>query len=95
MLLERIESNKLQLEPWRDAAGLHVDVNLENYDGSWSTVPNSPILLDDVVWQLQRLFGKSAENVREIKAQLSAGRWVLIDGRCAHRQLVNAGFAEQ
>jgi hypothetical protein len=95
MLLERIEYNKLQLEPWQDAAGLHVDVNLENDDGSWSTASNSPILFDDVAWQLQQLFGKSVESVREIEAELSAGRWVLIDGRCARRRLVNAGFAEQ
>jgi hypothetical protein len=33
----RIESNKLQLDPWRDAAGLHVIINVENYDGSWSS----------------------------------------------------------
>jgi hypothetical protein len=95
VLLERVETSKLQLGPWRDAAGLHVDVNLENYDGSWSTAPNSPVLFDDVVWQLQQLFGKSAESLWEIKAELSAGRWVLIDGLCARRRLVNAGFAEQ
>jgi hypothetical protein len=95
MPLERVESNKLQLEPWRDAAGLHVDVNLENYDGSWSAAPNSPVLFDDVVYPLQQLFGKSIETVREIEAELSAGRWVLIDGCCPHRRLVNAGFAEQ
>jgi hypothetical protein len=95
MLLETIESNKIQLEPWRDAAGLHVVVNVENYDGSWSTAPNSPVLFEHVAYQLQQLFGKSAASMKKIKAELSAGRWVLVDGRCARKHLVNAGFAEQ
>ena len=91
----RIESNKLQLDPWRDAAGLHVIVNVENYDGSWSTAPNSPVLFDRVAYQLEHLLGKSFENVKEIEAELNAGRWVLVDGRCARKKLVNAGFVEQ
>ena len=91
----RIESNKLQLDPWRDAAGLHVIVNVQNYDGSWSTAPNSPVLFDRVAYQLEHLLGKSFENVKRIEAELNAGRWVLVDGRCARKQLVNAGFVEQ
>jgi hypothetical protein len=91
----RIESNKLQLDPWRDAAGLHVIVNVENYDGSWSTAPNSPVLFDCVAYQLEHLLGKSLENVKRIEAELNAGRWALVDGRCARKQLVNAGFVEQ
>ena len=91
----RIESNKLQLDPWRDAAGLHVIVNVENYDGSWSTAPNSPVLFDRVAYQLEHLLGKSSENVKQIEAELNAGRWVLVDGHCARKSLVNAGFIEQ
>lgn len=37
----RIEPNKLQLDPWQDAAGLHVIVNVENYDGSCTAAPIS------------------------------------------------------
>ena len=92
---DRIESNKLQLEPWQDIAGLHVTVNVENYDGSWSTAPNSPVLFERVAYQLEHLLGKSVENVRQIEVALNAGRWVLVDGRCARKQLVNAGFVEQ
>ena len=93
---DRIESNKLQLEPWQDtAAGLHVTVNVENYDGSWSTAPNSPILFERVAYQLEHLLGKSVENVRQIEVALNAGRWVLVDGRCTRKHLVNAGFVEQ
>mgnify|MGYP001324601303 CR=1 FL=1 len=90
-----IESNKLQLDPWQDAAGLHVIVNFENYDGSWSTAPNSPVLFERVAYQLEHLLGKSSENVKQIEAELYAGRWVLVDGRCARKNLVNAGFVEQ
>ena len=91
----RIEPNKLQLDPWRDAAGLHVIINVENYDGSWSTAPNSPVLFERVAYQLEHLLGKSFENVQQIESELSAGRWVLVDGRCARKSLVNAGFVEQ
>ena len=86
---------KLQLDPWQDAAGLHVIVNVENDDGSWSTAPNSPVLFERVAYQLEHLLGKSSENVKEIEAELNAGRWVLVDGRCARKNLVNAGFVEQ
>jgi hypothetical protein len=72
-----------------------VFVNVENYDGSWSTAPNSPVLFDRVAYQLEHLLGKSSENVKEIEAELNAGRWVLVDGRCARKNLVNAGFVEQ
>jgi hypothetical protein len=48
-----IESNTLQLEPWQDTAGLHVIVNVENYDGSWSIAPISPVLFDRVAPQLK------------------------------------------
>jgi hypothetical protein len=91
----RIEPNKLQLDPWRDAAGLHVIINVENYDGSWSTAPNSPVLFERVAYQLEHLLGKSFENVQQIESELNAGRWVLVDGRCARNNLVNAGFVEQ
>ena len=91
----RIEPNKLQLDPWRDAAGLHVIINVENYDGSWSTAPNSPVLFERVAYQLEHLLGKSFENVQQIESELNAGRWVLVDGRCARKSLVNAGFVEQ
>jgi hypothetical protein len=91
----RIESNKLQLEPWRDAAGLHVVVNIENYDGSWTTAPISPVLFNRVAYQLEHLLGKSSESVKRIEAELQTGRWVLVDGRCARKNLVNAGFVEQ
>ena len=91
----RIESNKLQLDPWQDAAGLHVIVNVENYDGSWSTAPISPVLFNRVAPQLKQLLDKSSENVKQIEAELHAGRWVLVDGRCARKNLVKAGFVEQ
>jgi hypothetical protein len=91
----RIEPNKLQLDPWKDAAGLHVIVNVENYDGSWSCAPNSPVLFERIADQLEHLLGKSSENVRQIEAELNAGRWVLVDGRCTRENLVNAGFVEQ
>ena len=91
----RVESTKLQLEPWQDAAGLHVTVNVENFDGSWSAAPNSPALFERLAYQLVHLLGKSAENVRRIEVELSAGRWVLVDGRCTRKHLVNAGFVEQ
>jgi hypothetical protein len=91
----RVEPYKLQLDPWQDAAGLHVIVNVENDDGSWSTAPNSPVLFERVAYQLEHLLGKSSENVKEIEAELNAGRWVLVDGRCARKNLVNAGFVEQ
>jgi hypothetical protein len=91
----RIEPNKLQLDPWKDAAGLHVIVNVENYDGSWSSAPNSPVLFERIAYQLEHLLGKSSENVRRIEAELNAGRWVLVDGRCTRKNLVNAGFVEQ
>ncbi len=94
-MLETIESNKLQLEPLHDAAGLHVAVNVENYDGSWSVAPNSPVLFERVAYQLEHLLGKSAEYVRQIEVELNAGRWVLVDGRCARERLINAGFVEQ
>lgn len=88
------EPNKLQLEPWQDAAGLHVIVNVENYDGSWSTAPISPVLFDRVAYQLEYLLGKSRENVKHIEAELNAGRWVFVDGLCVRKHLVNAGFVE-
>ena len=91
----RIEPNKLQLDHWKDAAGLHVIVNVENYDGSWSCAPNSPVLFERIADQLEHLLGKSSENVRQIEAELNAGRWVLVDGRCTRKNLVNAGFVEQ
>ena len=91
----RMESNKLQLDPWQDAAGLHVIVNVENYDGSWTTAPISPVLFNRMATQLEHLLGKSSENVRQIEAELQAGRWVLVDGRCARKSLANAGFVEQ
>jgi hypothetical protein len=93
-MLETIES-KLQLKPWHDDAGLHVTVDVENYDGSWSTSPNSPVLFERVAYQLEHLLGKSVESVRQIEGELNAGRWVLVDGRCAREHLVNAGFVEQ
>ena len=70
-------------------------INVENYDGSWSTAPNSPVLFERVAYQLEHLLGKSFENVQQIESELSAGRWVLVDGRCARKSLVNAGFVEQ
>jgi hypothetical protein len=91
----RIELNKLQLKPWKDTAGLHVTVSVENYDGSWSAAPNSPVLFERVAYQLEHLLGKSVENVKQIEVELNAGRWVLVDGRCARKRLVNAGFVEQ
>ena len=91
----RVEPYKLQLDPWKDAAGLHVIVNVENYDGSWSTAPNSPVLFVRVAYQLEHLLGESSENVKQIEAELNAGRWVLVDGHCARKSLVNAGFIEQ
>jgi hypothetical protein len=91
----RIEPNKLQLRPWKDTAGLHVTVNVENYDGSWSAASNSPILFKRVAYQLEHLLGKSVENVRQIEVELNAGRWVLVDGRCVRKRLANAGFVEQ
>ena len=91
----RVEPYKLQLDPWQDATGLHVIVSVENYDGSWSTAPISPVLFERVAYQLEHLLGKSFENVKEIEAELNAGRWVLVDGRCARKKLVNAGFVEQ
>ena len=91
----RIEPNKLQLDPWKDVAGLHVIVNVENYDGSWTTAPISPVLFNRVAPQLKQLLGKSSENVKQIEAELHAGRWVLVDGHCARKNLVNTGFAEQ
>jgi hypothetical protein len=48
-----------------------------------------------VAYRLEHLLGKSIENVREIEDELNAGRWVLVDGRCARKLLVNAGFVEQ
>ena len=94
-MLERVEFSKLQLEPWQDAAGLHVTVNVENYDGSWSTTPNSPVLFERLASQLECLLGKSVANVRKIEVELKAGRWVLVDGWCARKRLANAGFVEQ
>ena len=70
-------------------------INVENYDGSWSTAPNSPVLFERVAYQLEHLLGKSFENVQQIESELNAGRWVLVDGRCARKSLVNAGFVEQ
>ena len=81
----RIEPNKLQLKPW----------NVENYDGSWSAAPNSPVLFKRMAHQLEHLLGKSVENVRQIEVELKAGRWVLVDGWCARKRLANAGFVEQ
>jgi len=92
---ERIESNKLQLEPLHDAVGLHVVVNVENYDGSWSTAPNSPVRFGRMAYQLEHLLGKSVEKVKQIEVELNAGRWVLVNGRCARKNLINAGFVEQ
>jgi hypothetical protein len=60
----RIEPNKLQLDPWQDAAGLHVIVNVENYDGSWTAAPISPVLFNRVVPKLEQLLGKSSENAK-------------------------------
>jgi hypothetical protein len=94
-MLERIESSKLQLEPLLDAAGLHVTVNVENYDGSWSTAPNSPVLFERLAYQLEYLLGKPVANVRQIEVELKAGRWVIVDGRCARKRLAKAGFVEQ
>jgi hypothetical protein len=94
-MLERIESSKLQLEPWQDAAGLHVTVNVENYDGSWSTAPNSPVLFERLACQMEYLLGKSGANVRQIEVELKADRWVLADGCCARKRLANAGVVEQ
>lgn len=70
-------------------------INVENYDGSWSTAPNSPVLFERVAYQLEHLLGKSFENVQQIESELNTGRWVLVDGRCARKNLVNAGFVEQ
>jgi hypothetical protein len=91
----RVESNKLQLDPWQDAAGLHVIVSVENYDGSWSTAPISPVLFNRVAPELKQLLGKSSENLKQIEAELHAGRWVFVDGCCARQNLVNAGFVEE
>ena len=91
----RVEPYKLQLDPWQDAAGLHVIVNVENYDGSWSTASVSPVLFERLAPQLNRLLGKSSENLKQIEAELHAGRWVLVDGSCTRKSLVNAGFVEQ
>jgi hypothetical protein len=97
-MLKRIESSKLQLEPLLDAAGLHVTVNVENnvenYDGSWSIAPNSPVLFERLAYQLEYLFGKSIANVRQIAVDLKAGRWVLVDGCCARKRLASTGFVE-
>ena|ERR1035441_3011081 len=41
------------------------------------------------------LLGKSVENVWQIEIELNAGRWVFVDGHCARKHLVNAGFVEQ
>ena len=57
--------------------------------------PIAPVLFDRVAYQLEHLLGKSSENVKQIETELNAGRWVLIDGRCARKNLVNAGFVEQ
>src|ERR1035441_2738101 len=84
----RIEPNKLQLKPWKDTAGLHFTVIVENYDGSWSAAPNSPVLFKRVAHQLEHLLGKSVENVRQIEVELNAGRWVLVETRCARKYLV-------
>ena len=84
----RIEPNKLQLKPWKDTAGLRVTVNVENYDGSWSTAPNSPVLFKRVAHQLEHLLDKSVENVRQIEVELNAGWWVLVETRCARKYLV-------
>jgi hypothetical protein len=91
----RIETRKVQLDPRQDAAGLNVTIKVENYDGSWSTAPISPVLFKRVVPQLECLLGHSRESVRKIEAQLHAGRWVLVETRCARKCLVNAGFVEQ
>jgi hypothetical protein len=91
----RIESTKLQLEPWQDAGGLRVTVNVENYDGSWSIAPNSPVFFDRMAYQLEHFLGKSADKVKQIEAELNAGRWVLVDGRCPRKYLIAAGFVEQ
>jgi hypothetical protein len=91
----RIESRKVQLDPRQDAAGLNVTVKVENYDGSWSTAPISPVPFKRVAPQLECLLSKSRESVKRIEAQLCAGRWVLVETRCARKYLVNAGFVEQ
>ena len=91
----RIESRKVQLDPRQDADGLNVTIKVENYDGSWSTAPISPVLFKRVAPQLEGLLGKSCENVKQIEAQLHAGRWVFVETRCARKYLVNAGFVEQ
>lgn len=91
----RIESNKLQLDPWQDGAGLHVAVSVENDDGSWSAAPISPVLFDRVADQLEHILDKSVENAKQIKGELNAGRWVLVDVRCSREYLVNAGFVER
>jgi hypothetical protein len=91
----RVESNKLHLEPLQHSAGLHVIVNFENYDGSWSTAPNSPVPYQRMAYQLEHLLGKTVERVKHIEAELNAGRWILIESRCARKHLVNAGFVER
>jgi hypothetical protein len=91
----RIESRKVQLDPRQDADGLNVTIKVENYDGSWSTAPISPVPFKRVAPQLECLLGKSRESVKRIETQLGAGRWVLVETRCARKYLINAGFVEQ
>jgi putative AlgH/UPF0301 family transcriptional regulator len=91
----RIESRTFQLEACQDAAGLNVTVRVENCDGSWSTAPISPVPFKRVAPQLEFLLGKSCESVGQIEAELHAGRWVLVETRCAKKYLVKAGFVEQ
>jgi hypothetical protein len=73
----RIESRKVQFEPCQSAVGLNITVKVENYDGSWSTAPISPVSFDCVAPQLKCLLGKSGESVKKIETDLHAGRWVL------------------
>jgi hypothetical protein len=91
----RNESRKFQLDPRQESAGLNVTVKVENYDGSWSTAPISPVPFKRVAPQLEFLLGKSCESVGQIEAELHAGRWVLVETRCARKHLVKAGFIEQ
>jgi hypothetical protein len=48
-----------------------------------------------MAYQLEHLLGKTVERVKHIEAELNAGRWILIESRCARKHLVNAGFVER
>jgi hypothetical protein len=59
----RIESRKVQFEPCQSAVGLNITVKVENYDGSWSTAPISPVSFDRVAPQLKCLLVQVSETI--------------------------------